>query len=63
VDDVPGFHLNCAYWPGVMLSAAAGRWTCDMITGRMDPRANPLRLSRFEEGTTTTPGALMRGRH
>jgi sarcosine oxidase subunit beta len=63
VDGIPGFHLNCAYWPGVMLSAAAGRWTCDMIVGRMDPRANPLRLSRFEEGVTNVPGALMRGRH
>jgi sarcosine oxidase subunit beta len=63
VAGIPGFHLNCAYWPGVMLSAAAGRWTCDMITGRMDPRSNPLRLSRFEEGVTASPGALMRGRH
>jgi sarcosine oxidase subunit beta len=60
---VPGFYLNCAYWPGVMLSAAAGRWTCDMITGGMDPASNPLRLSRFEEGVTSSPGALMRGRH
>ncbi len=24
---------------------------------------NPLRLSRFEEGLTTPPGAFMRGRH
>ncbi|MEJ2642553.1 MAG: FAD-dependent oxidoreductase [Desulfosarcinaceae bacterium] len=63
VDGLPGLYLNCAYWPGVMLSAAAGRWTCDMITGRMDPGANPLRLSRFEEGVTNVPGALMRGRH
>lgn len=63
VPEIPGFYLNCAYWPGVMLSAAAGRWTCDMITGRMDPASNPLRLSRFEEGATTSPGALMRGRH
>ncbi len=63
VAEVPGFHLNCAYWPGVMLSAAAGRWTCDMISGNMDPMENPLRLSRFEEGVVTSPGALMRGRH
>ena len=60
---VPGFYLNCAYWPGVMLSAAAGRWTCDLITGRMKPEDNPLRLSRFEEGMATPPGAFMRGRH
>ena len=63
VAEVPGLFLNCAYWPGVMLSAAAGRWTCDLITGRMKPEENPLRLSRFEEGLTTTPGAFMRGRH
>jgi hypothetical protein len=44
-----------------MLSAAAGRWTCDLITGKMKPEDNPLRLSRFEEGLTTEPGALMRG--
>jgi len=63
VSEVPGFYLNCAYWPGVMLSAAAGRWTCDLITGKMKPEDNPLRLSRFEEGVTTAPGAFMRGRH
>jgi len=63
VSGIPGFFLNCAYWPGVMLSAAAGRWTCDLITGRMKPEDNPLRLSRFEEGLTTPPGAFMRGRH
>lgn len=63
VAEIPGFYLNCAYWPGVMLSAAAGRWTCDMITGRMDPASNPLRLSRFEEGVAAAPGAFMRGSH
>jgi sarcosine oxidase subunit beta len=63
VPAIPGFHLNCAYWPGVMLSAAAGRWTCDLITGKMDPKDNPLRLSRFQEGVAAPPGALMRGRH
>jgi len=63
VEGIPGLFLNCAYWPGVMLSAAAGRWTCDLITGKMKPEENPLRLSRFEEGFTTTPGAFMRGRH
>lgn len=63
VSGIPGFFLNCSYWPGVMLSAAAGRWTCDLITGKMNPEDNPLRLSRFEEGLTTPPGAFMRGRH
>lgn len=62
-DAVPGFFLNCAYWPGVMLSAAAGRWTSDLITGKMRPADNPLRLSRFAEGVSTAPGALLRGRH
>ena len=63
VNGIPGFYLNCAYWPGVMLSAAAGRWTCDLITGRMKPEDNPLRLSRFEEGLVAPRGAFMRGRH
>ena len=63
VRGIPGFYLNCSYWPGVMLSAAAGRWTSDLITGKMKPENNPLRLSRFEEGLTTPPGAFMRGRH
>ena len=63
VNGIPGLYLNCAYWPGVMLSAAAGRWTCDLITGTMKPEENPLRLSRFEEGLATPPGAFMRGRH
>jgi sarcosine oxidase subunit beta len=63
VKAIPGFYLNCAYWPGVMLSAAAGRWTCDLITGKMKPEDNRLRLSRFEEGITAAAGAFMRGRH
>ncbi len=63
VEAVPGFHLNCAYWPGVMLSAASGRWTADLITGKMKNQDNPLRLSRFEEGISTVRGALLRGRH
>ena len=63
VPEVPGLYLNCAYWPGVMLSPAAGRWVTDMILGKMDPAENPLRLSRFKEGVTATQGALLRGRH
>jgi sarcosine oxidase subunit beta len=63
VETVPGFFLNCAYWPGVMLSPAAGRWTADMVTGRMKPEENPLRLTRFDEGAAVAPGALLRGRH
>jgi hypothetical protein len=34
-----------------------------MITGRMKPEENPLRLSRFDEGLSVAPGALLRGRH
>ncbi len=63
VEAVPGLFLNCAYWPGVMLSPAAGRWTADMVTGKMKPEKNPLRLTRFDEGASVTPGALLRGRH
>lgn len=63
VEAVPGLHLNCAYWPGVMLSAASGRWTADLITGKMKNKDNPLRLTRFEEGVSTVRGALLRGRH
>jgi sarcosine oxidase subunit beta len=61
--EVPGFHLNCGYWAGVMLSPEAGRWVTEMILGRMDPRTNPLRLSRFQEGAVVTGGSLLRGKH
>jgi hypothetical protein len=46
-----------------MLSPAAGRWTAALITGQMKNEDNPLRLSRFEEGVSVAPGALLRGRH
>ncbi|MBW1713992.1 MAG: FAD-binding oxidoreductase, partial [Deltaproteobacteria bacterium] len=36
VKEVPGFHLNCGYWAGVMLSPVAGKWVADLITGQMD---------------------------
>lgn len=63
VPEVPGFHLNCGYWAGVMLSPTAGKWVADMISGKMDPGANPLRLSRFREGISADGGSLLRGRH
>lgn len=63
VESVPGFFLNCAYWPGVMLSAAAGRWTADLIMGKMKNTDNPLRLTRFEEGLKTVHGSFFRGQH
>ncbi len=50
VEDVPGFYLNCGYWAGVMLSPAAGKRLADLVTGKIDEKNNPLRLSRFEEG-------------
>jgi hypothetical protein len=46
-----------------MLSPAAGRWTADMVTGQMKNKDNPLRMSRFDEGVSVAPGALLRGRH
>lgn len=63
VKHVPGFHLNCGYWAGVMLSPEAGRRVARLITGDMKPEDNPLRLSRFEEGLVTTGDSFLRGRH
>ena len=60
---VSGFHVNCGYWAGVMLSPEAGRWVAEMITGKMNSDANPLRVSRFEEGIAVAGGSLLRGRH
>ena len=63
VAQVPGFHLNCGYWAGVMLSPEAGRRVANLITGRMKPEENALRLSRFEEGLVQTGDSFLRGRH
>ncbi len=63
VPQVPGLNVNCGYWAGVMLSPEAGRWVANMITGQMDPKINPLRLGRFEEGIAVAGGSLLRGRH
>jgi sarcosine oxidase subunit beta len=49
-DEIDGFHLNCGYWCGVMMSPAAGQRVADLVTGKMDNKNNPLRLSRFKEG-------------
>ena len=59
VDEVPGFYLNCGYWAGVMLSPEAGKWIADLVTGKMDKKDNPLRLSRFKEGTIEKGKTLM----
>ena len=50
-DEIKGFHLNCGYWCGVMMSPAAGKRVADIIMGKMDNKDNPLRYSRFKEGT------------
>lgn len=62
VEEVPGFYLNCGYWAGVMLSPAAGKRIADLVTGEMDPRDNPLRLSRYEEGIVVEGDSFLRGR-
>jgi len=61
VSEVPGFHLNCGYWAGVMLSPMAGKWVSDLITEKMDEKDNPLRLSRFEEGIVVKSGSFLKG--
>ena len=58
VADIPGFYLNCAYWPGVMLSAAAGRWTCDLITGKMKPRREPAAPEPLRGGAGHAAGGF-----
>lgn len=59
VDEVPGFYLNCGYWAGVMLSPEAGKRIADLVTGKMDKKDNPLRLSRFKEGIVEKGKTLM----
>ncbi|MCG8635691.1 MAG: FAD-binding oxidoreductase [Desulfobacterales bacterium] len=49
-EEIEGFHLNCGYWCGVMMSPEAGKRVADIATGRMDNKDNPLRYSRFKEG-------------
>ena len=61
VKEVEGFHLNCGYWMGVMVSPVVGRICAEIITGKMDNRNNPLRLSRFEEGIEPEKGAFLSG--
>jgi sarcosine oxidase subunit beta len=63
VPEVPGFHLNCGYWAGVMLAAAAGRRVADLVTGVMDPQDNLLRPTRFQEGLSYVGDSFLRGRH
>ena len=48
--EIEGFHVNCGYWCGVMMSPGAGKRVADIATGKMDNKDNPLRYSRFREG-------------
>lgn len=63
VPEVEGFHLNCGYWAGVMLSPEAGRRVAELITGAMQPGENPLRPTRYEEGAVVQGDSFLRGRH
>jgi len=63
VPEVPGFYVNCGYWAGVMLSPEAGRRVADLVTGKMDPRENPLRPTRYQEGVVFKGDSFLRGRH
>ena len=63
VSEVKGFHLNCGYWAGVMLSPEAGRRVSLLVTGEMRPDDNPLRPSRFAQGAVATGDSFLRGRH
>jgi len=63
VPEFPGFHLNCGYWAGVMLSPQAGKRVASLLTGEMKPEQNPLRLSRFAEGIFTKGDSFLRGRN
>jgi len=50
-EEIKGFHLNCGYWCGVMMSPAAGKRVADIAMGKTDNKDNPLRYARFKEGT------------
>ena len=63
VAEVPGYHLNCGYWAGVMLAPEAGRRTAALVTGEMQQAENPLRLTRYAEGAVTLGGSFQRGRN
>jgi sarcosine oxidase subunit beta len=57
--EVPGFYVNCGYWAGVMLSPQAGKRISELVTGKMDPKDNNLRPSRFKEGLGKKGKTLM----
>jgi len=57
--EVPGFYVNCGYWAGVMLSPAAGKRIAELVTGKLNPKENPLRPTRFKEGLGKKGKTLM----
>ena len=59
VPEVPGFYVNCGYWAGIMLSPQAGKRIADLVTGKLDPKENPLRPTRFKEGLGKKGKTLM----
>jgi sarcosine oxidase subunit beta len=59
VPEVPGFYVNCGYWAGVMLSPQAGKRIGELVTGKLDPKENPLRPTRFKEGLGKKGKTLM----
>jgi sarcosine oxidase, subunit beta len=61
VAGVPGFHVNCGYWMGVMVSPAAGRLCADLVTGASTNDRNPFRLSRYEEGVAVKGKSFLSG--
>jgi sarcosine oxidase subunit beta len=61
--ELPGFYLNCGYWAGVMLSAAAGERIAALVTGEMLAKDNPLRPTRYDEGLIVEGDSFLRGRH
>lgn len=63
VPELAGFHLNCGYWAGVMLSPQAGKRVADLVTGAMDPQKNLLRPTRYAEGIVYEGDSFLRGRH
>jgi sarcosine oxidase subunit beta len=61
--EAPGLYLNCGYWAGVMLGAAAGKRVADLMTGVMDPQDNALRPTRYAEGVVSAGDSFLRGHH
>ncbi len=59
VPEVPGFYVNCGYWAGVMLSPQAGKRISELVSGKLDPKENPLRPTRFKEGLGKKGKTLM----